>query len=642
MCSARTRWEQTDAGIRWDFSGGECLPHEDHLEMSGKYVSQYVTYRVTEKKEVETSQILVWPWLRLFPNDTHASMKTSQEGQKLNPVWLVNGEERRVTGREILFDGCLKIRESDGTLLDTERSFFPSMEGKGAVVRFCVRNRGESRIAVKPVLSMEKGTQRGAKGIYLYESQLEPEGARELNPGESACWYLIFTAHPMMEAVPMVKGEDAFEERQHFLETVKRSMALTTPDPVLNQLFYFAKIRSMESIFWTRAGLLHSPGGLHYYAAVWTNDQVEYANPFFIHSGLADPEASVWNCLRLYQKFMGPGYEAIPSSIIAEGEGIWEGKKDRGDAAMFAYGTSRTVLLSGSREKAEEFFPSIRWCLYYCRKRLLPEGVIASDSDELEGRFPHGKANLATSCLVYEALRTSAILAEELGEKELAEEYRDWREELGRAIDTYFGCQIHGFDTYRYCEANEALRSWICIPLTMGIQKRRKATLEALFSDWLWTENGLLTMEGDKVFWDRSTLYGLRGAFMAGEPEKGLYYLRKYSEQRLLGEHVPYPVEAWPEGDQRHLSAESALYCRIYLEGLLGIAPEGLESFSMKPSLPAGWEEVVLDQVQAAGKKLCIRIRKKKENYDLELTADGGCTHRYFSVKAGEAIKIRM
>ena len=149
-------------------------------------------------------------------------------------------------------------------------------------------------------------------------------------------------------------------------------------------------------------------------------------------------------------------------------------------------------------------------------------------------------------------------------------------------------------------------------------------------------------MEGDKVFWDRSTLYGLRGAFMAGEPEKGLYYLRKYSEQRLLGEHVPYPVEAWPEGDQRHLSAESALYCRIYLEGLLGIAPEGLESFSMKPSLPAGWEEVVLDQVQAAGKKLCIRIRKKKENYDLELTADGGCTHRYFSVKAGEAIKIRM
>ena len=37
------------------------------------------------------------------------------------------------------------------------------------------------------------------------------------------------------------------------------------------------------------------------------------------------------------------------------------------------------------------------------------------------------------------------------------------------------------------------------------------------------------------------------------------------------GEHVPYPVEAWPEGNQRHLSAESALYCRIFTEGLFGL-----------------------------------------------------------------------
>lgn len=642
MCTEKTRWEQTNTGIRWKLSTEKKLPHKDHLEMSGKYVSQYVSYHVSEEKEVKVSQTLVWPWLRMFPNDTHASMKVYQEEQEVNPIWLVNGKKRTVIGKEILFEGYLKILESDGTYLDIVRSFFPSMEKKGAVVCFQAINRSDTSITVQPEIFLKKENQRGAKGIYICESRLEPNKESVLNPGESTCWYLIFTAYPIMESIPKVNGSEAFEERKNFLESVKHSLELITPDPVLNQMFYFSKIRSMESIFWTRAGLLHSPGGLHYYAAVWTNDQVEYANPFLISSWLKDPEESVWNCLRLYQRFMGSKYEAIPSSIIAEGEGIWEGKKDRGDAAMFAYGASRVVLTYGDLEKAREFFPAIRWCLSYCRKHVLSEGVIASDSDELEGRFPHGKANLATSCLVYEALRMAAILAKEMGEKELEEEYQIWRKELEIAIDAYFGCSIHGFKTYRYCEENEALRSWICIPLTMGIQKRKEETVKALFSKWLWTENGLLTIEGDQVFWDRSTLYGLRSAFIAGEPEKGLFYLKKYSTQRLLSEHVPYPVEAWPEGDQRHLSAESALYCRIYLEGLLGYLPEGLNCFSLKPTLPNDWEEVSLNQIKMAGKKVCIKLKRKVKEYELVLTADCGRIRRKIFIKDGERVKIWM
>ena len=56
-------------------------------------------------------------------------------------------------------------------------------------------------------------------------------------------------------------------------------------------------------------------------------------------------------------------------------------------------------------------------------------------------------------------------------------------------------------------------------------------------------------------------------------------HMAYYSQQRLLGEHVPYPIEAWPEGNQRHLSAESALYCRIVTEGIFGIRPTGFNSF---------------------------------------------------------------
>ena len=96
---------------------------------------------------------------------------------------------------------------------------------------------------------------------------------------------------------------------------------------------------------------------------------------------------------------MNAEYRPIPSSIIAEGDDIWNGAGDRGDAAMIAYGAARYALARGERNEAEELWPLVEWCLEYCRRKLTPEGVVASDTDELEGRFPAGKANLCTSTL---------------------------------------------------------------------------------------------------------------------------------------------------------------------------------------------------------------------------------------------------
>ena len=115
----------------------------------------------------------------------------------------------------------------------------------------------------------------------------------------------------------------------------------------------------------------------------------------------------------------------------------------------------------------------------------------------------------------------------------------------------------------------------------------------------LWTPDGLATESGKADFWDRSTLYALRGVFVAGGTERALDRLTFYSNRRLLGDHVPYPVEAYPEGNQRHLSAEGALYCRIFTEGLFGIRPTGLRSFNLTPRLPQGWPDMMLKRVQA-------------------------------------------
>jgi len=79
----------------------------------------------------------------------------------------------------------------------------------------------------------------------------------------------------------------------------------------------------------------------------------------------------------------------------------------------------------------------------------------------------------------------------------------------------------------------------------------------------------------------------------------------------LLGEHVPYPVEAWPEGDQRHLSAESALYCRAVTEGLFGIYPTGLNEFTMTPWLPQGWNMMELRNIKAFDRSFNIKVSRK-------------------------------
>jgi hypothetical protein len=162
---------------------------------------------------------------------------------------------------------------------------------------------------------------------------------------------------------------------------------------------------------------------------------------------------------------------------------------------------------------------------------------------------------------------------------------------LRQSIETYFGKDLYGFHTYQYYKGNDLLRSWICIPLTVGFNERSEGTINALFSNYLWKSDGLLTQQGDSTFWDRSTLYALRGIHNAGQPDKATDHLHYYFQRRLLGEHVPYPIEAYPEGSQRHLSAESGLYCRIITEGLFGIRLKGLRTFDLTPQMPASWDK---------------------------------------------------
>ena len=175
----------------------------------------------------------------------------------------------------------------------------------------------------------------------------------------------------------------------------------------------------------------------------------------------------------------------------------------------------------------------------------------------------------------------------------------------------------------------------------MGIYTRAQGTVDALFSR-LWTKDGLLTQEGEKTFWDRSTLYALRGTLAAGELEKGMRFLKEYSQRRLLGEHVPYPIEAWPEGDQRHLSAEGGMYCRIYSEGLLGIRPTGFRNFEMTPRIPKYWNYMNLNKIHAFQSDFDIRISRIDKNQLNVKVMNGKKTIIDKNIKEGQTIKVKL
>jgi len=179
--------------------------------------------------------------------------------------------------------------------------------------------------------------------------------------------------------------------------------------------------------------------------------------------------------------------------------------------------------------------------------------------------------------------------------------------------------------------------------LTVGIYTRATGTVDALFSPRLWTDNGLLTQAGTETFWDRSTLYALRGTIAAGEVEKGINFLKKYSRKRLLGDHVPYAIEAWPEGEQRHLSAESGLYCRIYTEGLFGIRPTGLRKFDMTPHLPQDWDFMNLENIRAHETNYSIFVNRLNDNLlEVTVTKDNQQPVIKKRIKEGEKISVRL
>ena len=106
----------------------------------------------------------------------------------------------------------------------------------------------------------------------------------------------------------------------------------------------------------------------------------------------------------------------------------------------------------------------------------------------------------------------------------------------------------------------------------------------------------------------------------------------------VLG-HVPDSL--YPEGNKRHLAAESALFARIVTEGMFGFVPTGYDSFTLTPSVPRELGEVKLKKLHACGHTCDITVKRSESGYSTTVTTQDGMT-RVYETAEREKIEVKL
>ena len=542
--------------------------HSEDIEISGEKVSGIIGYKVSNGI-LHISRELIYPMFRLQPNNTLASYKVFD-----NDI-LFNFEEHF---DKVVLDGVLSLFTHTNEL-NIIHKLYPSTTLPIFYEEVTLSNI-TSKIINLDFLKYKKLDGRlGCKG-YLYTERFCDKVINSILPNDSI--KLLFSYQARFASDMPLFEVDSLKMRKKRIDELFNQCKLTTDNPILDTMFAFAKIRAGESIFRTKNGLVHSPGGGNYYAGIWCNDQSEYSTPWFAFTNDRSEQEAAKNAISWYEKYMNDDYYPIPSSIISEGVDYWNGVGDRGDASMFLYGNTRYFLTTGIIPNSVEA-KMLKWCSEYIIRKINSQGIVESNTDELENRISSGDANLNTNSLSYGAFKLYSILLERMNLSDFALYFSGQADELKKNMIKYFSANIKGYETYAYHKNLDVIRAWNCLPLYMGINHNIEGTINSI-EDYLWVSGSLRSTEGEKILWDRSTLYYISTLFRCGYVDLAYTKLFEYSKNRLLGERVPYAVEAFPEFNMRHLSAESALYCRIITDGILDVKFEK-DGFSIDPKM---------------------------------------------------------
>ncbi|MEI7956552.1 MAG: hypothetical protein WCJ66_15405 [Verrucomicrobiota bacterium] len=516
------------------------------------------------------------------------------------------------------FDGMLTLTYPTSEGLAVTRSVYPSMSEAAVIDEWQLRNTSDKPLTLKvpPITKVDAVDEQ----VEIIRSCAGVESIA-VNPGGTASFVSSMTAHLTSTPIPVLNSTAAHNERRAVADAAWHGPGrLETPDPQLNLAFTLQKFHVLECPMETLQGIITHNGSLIYAPGVWANDPVEYSSPLFPFFGDAGLNRAGMNMYRIWQNHcIQHGIVPFPGSF--EGPALILTQKERGDDAMVLYGLSKFLLFQGDRAAAAELWPLIEFSAASVLSHTTPDAIVASQTDEMEDRYPTGKANLSTSALAYAGYRQAAHLAKAL-DKPAAADFNQRADALRKGIEAYFGAEIEGFHTYRYYKDNTTLRGWILLPLAMGISERKDGTVAALLSNKLWPNRmdgaDILAESTRPTEWGRETYYALRTLFKAGQTEVALDLTQRVVQTQIFGCKGPYPDE-----DAIDMLCPGSLYPRVFTEGLFGIVPTGLDSFECTPWLPKAWPRMALRDLRAFGHTWDLLVERDGDQQRVTVTSAG-------------------
>ena len=594
VCSAADFWVPDDLGrITHTWTGDESLV----MCMQGRKVVMQV--------QLSTERGLNYTVRFFNVKEDYFKRVMYQVGRKLDPAIRVNGQPLTLgSPTAATFDGMLTFTYPVDQGVVAIRTAYPSNSKPLILEQWQLSNR-----TAKPIEVAISGTRQAIPGTYrrqvedsdlLVESIVPGAEAATVGPGEALLFTQTLQCKLASDGDIPVDVAAEHRDRRALAEAAYRGPGrLETPDPALDLAFALQKFHVLECPIDTYKGVIATNGSLRYAPGIWANDPVEYSSPIFPFFGDAGLNEAGLNMYRIWQTHCQEvGIDPFPGSF--EHPELRLVQRHRGDNAMLLYSVPKFLMFLGDRKAAEELWPLIQFSAKSVEQHKTAEGIIASRTDEMEGRYPTGKANLSTSALAYGGYCHAARLADALGKTATAKEFDQRAAALRKAIESYFGAEIEGFKTYRYYKENTTLRGWILLPLAMDITERQQSTVDALISDKLWpnrlTGGDILAESTRETEWARETYYALRVLFKAGRTEEALKLTQCVVKAQVFGNEGPYPDE-----DAIDMLCPGSLYPRIFTEGVFGIVPTGLDSFECTPWLPKAWPKMALRDIRAFG-----------------------------------------
>lgn len=555
------------------------------------------------------------------PDLTNKGRVIAKIGADSSPLLQVNGRRLRCdVPSSVAFDGMVTLGYPASEGIVATRTVYPSLRNPVVIDEWQLRNATDKPLTVDfslpgKVISATEKTSLAWTGQEPSSTVLEPGGTVSL----AGCLQARLKDQPGPNAAVDVTAEHA--ARRALSEAAWRGPGrLETPEPLLDQAFALQKLHVLECPIETIKGVIVHNGSLTYSPGIWANDPVEYSSPLFPFFGDAELNRAAMNMYRVWlDHCRQSGIVPFPGSF--EGPALKLTQRERGDDAMVLYGLSKFLLFQGDRAAAEELWPLIEFAAASVLGHTTADGIVGSKTDEMEGRYPTGTANLSTSSLAYGGYRLAARLAQSL-DKPVAAEFDQRAETLRKCIETYFGAEVEGFKTYRYYKENTTLRGWILLPLAMDITERQEATVTALMSDKLWPNRkkgaDILAESTRPTEWGRETYYALRVLFKAGRTDDAVELTRRVVRAQIFGAKGPYPDE-----DAIDMLCPGSLYPRVFTEGMFGLVPTGLASFECTPWLPAGWPRMALRDVRAFGRAWDLVVERDGERQKVTVSTGG-------------------